>query len=180
MVFIYVRPAGPGDASPLRIFAPDLGDEVERVVRREDGATGIVFIVTAADEPTGDDPDRSLGHDTPSWDSPGWDSPGWGAPSWTTSPPEDGLAGVSPPGYAEERFSPALHEDDSSVPTASAVPQVVGLVWFEADADRRLVARERRLARGYAIPAVERRLDAFIERFATTNRFEPPRDGNAS
>jgi hypothetical protein len=90
-VVIHVRPAGPGDEEVVRGHAPGLADELLPIVRRE--AAGYVFLVLASPAPVpegsggvgaagGEDPERSLGHETPQWDAPAWDSPGWTEPDW--------------------------------------------------------------------------------------------------
>ena len=165
-VTLYIRPAGPGDEDPLSQLAPDLSDALTPIVRREAG--GLVFIVTAVDEPEeGDDPERSLGHGTPSWGAPGWGTPGWDEPSWTTSPPPgEGLAGA-PRGYSEDRAVLDMER------RASVVPQVVGLLHATTE-DGLLTIRQRRLAPGYEIDAVHQRLEAYLGRFASTNRFRYP------
>lgn len=161
-VTLYIRPGGPGDEAPLRSFAPERAEALAPIVRRE--AAGIVFVVLAVDEPeAGEEPERSLGHHTPQWDAPGWDSPGWDEPSWTTSP-------AAGPGLATTQ---GFHEDRSVVRLprrASVVPQLVGLLRATTD-EGRLEVQERRLADGYDVDEVRGRIEAFLARFAQTNRF---------
>ena len=165
-VTLYIRPAGPGDEGPLSQLAPDLSELITPIVRRE--AAGLVFVVTAVDEPDdGEDPERSLGHDTPTWGAPAWGQPGWDEPSWTTSPPTGGEGGLTaaPRGYSEDRTVVELER------RASVVPQVVGLVHATTDGGGVLAVQERRLAKGYDVEAVLERIEGYLSRFASTNRF---------
>jgi len=162
LVTLYIRPGGPGDEASLATFAPERAEALTPIVRRE--APGIVFVILAVDEPdTGEDPERSLGHHTPQWDPPGWDSPGWDEPSWTTSP-------AAGPGLATTQ---GFHEDRAVVllsRRASVIPQLVGLLRATTD-EGRLDIQERRLADGYDVDEVHGRIEAFLDRFAHTNRF---------
>jgi len=156
-VTLYIRPGGPGDEAPLLTFAPDLAPTLTPIVRRE--AAGIVFVVHAVDEPEqGEDPERSLGHATPTWGSPGWDEP-----SWTTSPSQGGLS-AAPRGYAEDRVVVSLER------RASVVPQLVGLLHATTEGGT-LTIRRQRIEPGYDLPEVVERIEAFLGRFASTNRF---------
>lgn len=161
-VTLYIRPGGPGDEAPLATFAPERAEALTPILRRE--AAGIVFVVLAVDEPdAGEDPDRSLGHHTPHWDAPGWDSPGWDEPSWTTSPPAgSGLTATQ--GFHEDRAVVRLTR------RASIIPQLVGLLSATTE-EGRLEIEACQLADGYDVDEVRERIEAFLARFAQTNRF---------
>lgn len=163
-VTLYIRPAGPGDEGPLSQLAPDLSEALAPIVRRE--AAGIVFVVTAVDEPeAGEDPERSLGHGTPSWQPPAWGAPGWDEPAWTTSPPPGEGLSAAPRGYSEDRAVIELER------RASVVPQVVGLLHAVTDEQGLMTVHDKRLAKGYDVEAVHARIDGYLGRFASSNRF---------
>lgn len=162
-VTLYIRPAGPGDETAISQLAPDLSEALTPIVRRE--AAGLIFVLHAVDEPEqGEDPERSLGHGTPTWGAPAWGAPGWDEPSWTTSPAEgSGLSGA-PRGYSEDRAIVPLER------RASVVAQLVGVVHATTADDGAMTVQARRLAPGYDGQVVTDRLDGYLARFASTNR----------